>query len=132
MDSVKRALENLGRMWAALNATQRVLLSASALLMVLLLVWGSAGSVPTMVRVAGPEVDAAKRQQILSKFQERNQKHEVRGAEIFVPKEDADRVVLELAGEGSMTNNGVWKFLEQSDIFAPRWTQEKRFQIALQ
>jgi flagellar biosynthesis/type III secretory pathway M-ring protein FliF/YscJ len=132
MDSIKRALESVGRMWAALNATQRVILSASAALMVLLLIWGSASSVPTMVRVVGPEVDASKRQEILSKFQERNQKHEVRGAEIFVPKEDADRVVLELAGEGSMTNNGVWKFLEQSDIFAPRWTQEKRFQIALQ
>ena len=132
MDSVKRALENLGRMWAALNATQRVLLSASAILMVLLLVWGSAGSVPTMVRVAGPEVDAAKRQQILSKFHEHNQKHEVRGAEIFVPKEDADRVVLELAGEGTMGNNSVWKFLEQSDVFATHWQQDKRYQIALQ
>lgn len=132
MDSIKRALESIGRMWAALNATQRVILSVSAALMVLLLVWGSASSVPTMVRVAGPEVDAAKRQEILSKFQARGQKHEVRGAEIFVPKEDADRVVLELAGEGSVGTNAVWKFLEQSDIFAPRWQQEKRFQIALQ
>lgn len=132
MDSVKRALENLGRMWAALNATQRVLLSASAVLMVLLLVWGSAGSVPTMVRVAGPEVDAAKRQAMLARFQERNQKHEVRGAEIFVPKEDADRVVLELAGEGAMGNNSVWKFLEQSDVFATHGLQDKRYQIALQ
>jgi flagellar M-ring protein FliF len=132
MDSVKRALENVGRMWAALNATQRVILSASAILMVLLLVWGSASSVQTMVRVAGPEVDAAKRQQILSRFQEHNQKHEVRGAEIFVPKEDADRVVLELAGEGTMSTNSVWKFLEQSDVFATHWDKDKRYQIALQ
>ena len=132
MDSIKRALESIGRMWTALNATQRVILSASAALMVLLLVWGSASSVPTMVRVAGPEVDASKRQEILTKFQQRNQKHEVRGTEILVPKEDADRVVLELAGEGTMSNNAVWKFLEQSDIFATRWQQEKRLQIALQ
>src|SRR5579862_131367 len=132
MDSIKRALDSIGRMWAALNATQRVILSVSAALMVLLLVWGSASSVPTMVRVAGQEVDAAKRQAILSKFQERNQKHEVHGNDIFVPKEDADRVVLELAGEGTMTNNAVWKFLEQSDIFATRWQQEKRLQVALQ
>jgi len=132
MDSIKRALESIGRMWTALSATQRVILSVSAAAMVLLLLWGSASSVPTMVRVAGAEVDSSKRQEILKKFQERNQKHEVRGAEIFVPKEDADRVVLELAGDGTMSNNAVWKFLEQSDIFANRWQQEKRLQIALQ
>src|SRR5579859_51269 len=132
MDSIKRALESIGRMWTALNATQRVILSVSAAAMVLLLVWGSASTVQTMVRVAGPEVDASVRQGILRKFQERNQKYEVRGAEIMVPKEDADRVVLELAGEGTMTNNSVWKFLEQSDIFATRWQQEKRLQVALQ
>jgi len=132
MDSIKRALESIWRMWAALKATQKVILSASAAAMVLLLLWGSAGTVPTMVRIAGPEVDASKRQTILAKFQERNQKHEVRGAEIFVPKEDADRIVLELAGEGTMSDSGVWKFLEQSDIFANRWDKEKRYQIALQ
>ena len=106
MDSVKRALESIGRMWAALKATQKVILSASAAAMVLLLVWGSGSTVPAMVRIAGPEVDAGKRQSILTKFQERNQKHEVRGAEIFVPKEDADRVVTELAGEGAMSDSG--------------------------
>jgi len=132
MDSIKRALESIGRMWAALNATQRVILSVSAALMVLLLVWGSASSLPTMVRVAGGELDAAARQNILRKFQERNQKHEVRGNEIFVPKEDADRIVTELAGEGTISNNAVWKFLEQSDIFGSRWEKEKRMQIALQ
>jgi len=132
MVSVKRALESIGRMWSALKATQKVILSASAAAMVLLLLWGSAGTVPTMVRIAGPEVDASKRQTILAKFQERNQKHEVRGAEIFVPKEDADRIVLELAGEGTMSDSGVWKFLEQSDIFATRWDKEKRYQVALQ
>src|SRR5579862_7931737 len=132
MDSIKRALESIGRMWAALNATQRVILSVSAAAMVLLLVWGSASSVPTMVRVAGAEVEAGKRQDILRRFQEHNQKHEVRGSEILVPKEDADRIVLELAGESTMSNNAVWKFLEQSDIFATRWQIEKRFQIALQ
>jgi flagellar biosynthesis/type III secretory pathway M-ring protein FliF/YscJ len=132
MDSVKSALESIARMWAALKATQKVILSASAAAMVLLLVWGSAGTMPAMVRVAGPELDANKRQTILAKFQERNQKHEVRGAEIFVPKEDADRIVLELAGEGTLSDSGVWKFLEQSDIFATRWDKEKRYQIALQ
>jgi flagellar biosynthesis/type III secretory pathway M-ring protein FliF/YscJ len=132
MESLKRALEQIGRLWTNLGATQRVVLSAAAALMVLLLFWGSSAATPTWTRVAGAEVDASRRATIVKKLQERNQKHEVRGNEIYVPKEDADRVVLELAGEGAMSDNSVWKFLEQSDIFATRWDKEKRFQVALQ
>ncbi len=132
MDSVKRALDNIGRMWAALNATQRVVLSASAALMVLLLVWGSANSVPTMVRVAGPEVDATTRTAILHKLQEKNQKYEIRGSEIYVPKDDADRIVLELAGDGAMNEDAIWKFLETSDVFASPKDRDNRNKRALE
>src|SRR5579862_9431997 len=132
MDPVKRALDNIGRMWAALNATQRVLLSVSAALMVLLLVWGSASSVPTMVRVAGPEVDAGARASILHKLQEKNQKYEIRGSEIYVPKDDADRIVLELAGDGAMNEDSIWKFLETSDVFASPKDRDNRNKRALE
>jgi flagellar M-ring protein FliF len=132
MDSVKRALDNIGRMWAALNATQRVLLSASAALMVLLLVWGSANSVPTMVRVAGPEVSAEARNTILHRLQEKNQKYEIRGSEIYVPKDDADRIVLELAGENAMNEDAIWKFLETSDVFASPRDRDNRSKHALE
>jgi flagellar M-ring protein FliF len=132
MESLKRAQESIGRMWANLNATQRVILSAAAAAMALLLVWSSVGSTETWVRVAGPEVDMTTRSNIIKKLQERNQKHEIRGTEILVPKQDGDRIVLELAGENAVDNNTVWKFLEQSDIFATRWDKEMRYQIALQ
>src|SRR5882672_1317161 len=132
MDSIKRALESIGRMWAALNATQRVILSVSAAAMVLLLVWGSAASAPAWVRVAGPEIDADARAKVLQKLQEKNQKYEVRGVEIYVPREDGDRVVIELTGEGSMSTSSVFKFLEQSNIFDTRWDREKKLQIAYQ
>jgi flagellar M-ring protein FliF len=129
MESLKRALESIGRMWATLSATQRVILGAAAGLMVVLLVVGSIGTTQAWVRVAGPEAD---RTAILRKLQDRNVKHEVRGSEIYVPKEDADRIMTDLAGDGAVSPNSVYKFLEQSDIFAPRWQQEKRLQIALQ
>lgn len=129
MESLKRALENIGRLWANLTATQRVVVGAAAAAMVLLLVFSSVSAAPTWVRVAGAEVD---RSSVLKKLQERNQKHEVRGSEIFVPKEDADRVITELAGDGTVDRNAVYKFLEQSDILATRWDKEKRLQIALQ
>lgn len=132
MESLKRALEQIGRLWSSLNATQKVILSAGAVVMALLLFWGTSSTTETWVRISGPEVDASKRHEMLQKFQAQNQKHEVRGSEIFVPKQDADRIVLEMAGDGTMSNSSVWKFLEQSDIFATRWDKEKRLQIALQ
>lgn len=132
MDSIQRALQSIGRMWSALHATQRVILSASAVLMVVLLVWGSAASAPSWVRVAGPEVTGDARANILRKLQEKNQKHEVRGAEIYVPKDDADRVVLELAGDGAMSDDAIYKFLETSDIFMSPKDKELRYKRALE
>jgi flagellar M-ring protein FliF len=132
MESFKRALESIGRMWANLTATQRVILSAAAAAMALLLVWSSVGSTEAWVRVAGPEVDASTRTAILKKLQERNQKHEVRGAEILVPKQDADRIVLELAGEVAMNDDVIWKFLESSDPFVDRRQKDLRYKHALE
>jgi flagellar biosynthesis/type III secretory pathway M-ring protein FliF/YscJ len=132
MESLKRALESIGRMWSTLSVTQRVVVGGAALLMAVLLVVSSVGTTQAWVRVAGPEVDAASRAAILKKLQERNQKHDVRGSEILVPKEDADRIVLELAGEGTVNTNAVFKFLEQSNIWDTRWDKEKKLQIAYQ
>lgn len=129
MESLKRALESIGRMWSALTAVQRVVLGAAAALMVVLLVVTSVGTSQAWVRVAGAEANIS---DIQKKLRERNQKFEVRGSEIYVPKEDADHVMVELAGEGTVNNNAVFEFLKQSDIFATRWQQEKRLQIALQ
>lgn len=132
MESLKRALESIGRMWATLSATQRVILGAAALLMVVLLVASSVGTTQSWVRVAGPEVDASKRAGIISKLQERNQKYEVRGSEIVVPKEDADRIVLDLAGDGAMNDDAIWKFLESSDPFLDRKQKDMRYRRALE
>ena len=129
MESLKRALESIGRMWATLSATQRVILGAGALLMVVLLVVSSVSTTQAWVLLPSQGADRAA---ILKKLQERNQKYEVRGSDLYVPKEDADRILVELAGDGAVSTNSVYKFLEQSDIFAPRWEKEKRLQIALQ
>jgi flagellar M-ring protein FliF len=132
MESLKRAQESIGRMWANLNATQRVILSAAAAAMALLLVWSSAGTTQAWVRVAGPEVDQNARYNIIKKLQERNQKHEIRGSEIFVPKEDADRIVLELAGEVGMSDDVIWDFLKSSDPFVDRRQKDLRYKRALE
>lgn len=133
MDAFKRALEYTRRMWGNLNTSQRVLLGASAAALVAFLTWGSvAGAGGDMVRVVGHEVDDAARADVLKKLQEKNEKFEVRSDGIFVPREIADRVVLELAGEGIMSDRAVWQWLESSDIVASKWQLDKRYQVALQ
>jgi len=133
MDVFKRALESIQRMWGNLNPSQRVLIAALGATLVLLLAWGSVGGVgDSMVRVVGHELPEAERGDILKKLQEKQVKYEVRNLDIYVPREDSERVVLELAGDGVMSDRAVWSFLEASDIVASKWQLEKRYQVALQ
>jgi len=133
MDVFNRALESIRRLWGNLTVSQRVLLGASAALMALLLVWGSAVTAgDAWVRVVGHEVTDPERADVLKRLQQSNQRYEVRDRDIYVPKQDADRVVLDLAGEGTLSDRAVWQFLAESDIIATKWQLEKRFQVALQ
>jgi flagellar M-ring protein FliF len=129
MESFKRALENIGRMWANLNITQRVVIGGAAVLMVVLLIVSSLGTSQPWVRVAGPGGDIAS---ITRKLQERKQQHEVRGTEIFVPKEDAERVFMDLAGEGATSPEAIWKFLEDGNPFLDRRQKDLRYKRALE
>lgn len=134
MDVLKRALSQIKSMWGNLNAGQRGVVWASAAGIILLIVWGamSAGTGDSMVKIVGVEVSQEHRSQVLAKLAEKNQRHEIRNQEIYVPRQDADRVVLDMSGEGIYTDQMMWKFLESSDIMASKWDKEKRFQIALQ
>jgi flagellar M-ring protein FliF len=133
MDIFKRALEYIQRMWANLSTSQRTGLAVAATVMALVLVWGSTSGVgESMVRVVGHEIPDAERGDVLKKLQEKNVKYEVRNLDIYVPREEAERVVLELAGDGVMSDRAVWSFLESSDIIASEWQLKKRYQVALQ
>jgi flagellar M-ring protein FliF len=129
MESLKRALGNIGRMWSNLTATQRVIVGGAAALMIVLLVVSSLGTSQAWVRVAGPGGDIST---VTRKLQERHQKHEVRGAEVFVPKEDAERVFVDLAGEGAATNEAIWDFLKDSNPFLDRRQKDLRYKRALE
>jgi flagellar biosynthesis/type III secretory pathway M-ring protein FliF/YscJ len=133
MDTFKRALEAIGRMWGNLNSSQRVLLAALAAGLVLFLAWGSAGGVgESMVKVVGHEIPEAERGDVLKELQKKNVKYEVRNLDIYVPREEAERVVLELAGDGVMSDRAIWGFLAESDIVTSKWQLDKRYQVALQ
>jgi flagellar M-ring protein FliF len=133
MEPFKRALESIRRTWGTLGTSQKVLLSASAAAMVLLLVWGStAATGRAWVRVAGTELRVEERDQVQRKLAEKRIPHEVRNLEVYVPRENADAVILELAGEGILSDRAVWKFLEDESIFVSKWQLEKQYQVALQ
>lgn len=134
MEIVTRTRDSLKRLWGSLNGPQKLTLSVAAVLMVGLLVWGSgAGTSDAWQRVVGHEVDNAERAEVLKSLGQKNAAYEVRnGGEIWVRKAEADRVVLELAGDGALSSQAMWKFLESSDVFATQWDKEKRFQLGLQ
>ncbi len=134
MDWYKQALDRIRQMLGALNGSQRMALLAGAAVLFSLLVWysTSASGDGGMVRVVGHEVSDADRGRVLKQLQEKNQQHEVRNREIYVPKADADRVFLELNSNGVLSTEVYWDFLKTSDPFVGRWQNEKRHQLALQ
>lgn len=134
MDWFKQALDRIRQMLGALNGSQRMALLAGAAVLFSLLVWYSTSTAGDggMVRVVGHEVGDADRGRVLKQLQEKNQQHEVRNREIYVPKADADRVFLELNSSGVLSTDAYWDFLKTSDPFVDRWQKEKRHQLALQ
>lgn len=133
METFKSAGQYVRRLWAGLGPSQRLLVAAAGTAALLLAVWGTvAAGDPPSVRVVGREATPEERAAVLRKFQKEGVRHEVRDQEIYVPRRDADRVILELAGEGILSDQAVWKFLEEDAIFADRWQKEKRYQVALQ
>jgi flagellar biosynthesis/type III secretory pathway M-ring protein FliF/YscJ len=126
-------LERARRFWSALSASQKILLGLVGGLLVLSLAWGSgAAAGEPMDRVLGAEADDASRAQVLDKLRQSGQPHEVRGREVWVPRGSAHRVLMDLAGDGVLSPQAIWKNLQESDPWASRAVLEKRSQIALQ
>jgi flagellar biosynthesis/type III secretory pathway M-ring protein FliF/YscJ len=133
MEAFKSAAEYVRRLWGNLGPSQRLLVGAAAVAALLLAVWATVSATdPPSVRVVGREAAPEERAAVLRKFQKEGRPHEVRDQEIYVPRRDADRVILELAGDGILSDQALWKFLEEDAIFADRWQKEKRYQVALQ
>src|SRR5688572_25430418 len=133
MDIVTRSADSVKRLWGSLNGPQRLVLALSVVLMIGLLMWGSGSAAgDPWQKVAGHEVSDAERGEILKSLAKKQIPYDVQGGEIRVRRAQADKVVLELAGEGVLTEKAMWAWLESSDVFATKWDKEKRYQIALQ
>lgn len=133
MDILARSGDSVKRLWAGLNGPQRFVLALAAVLMVFLLVWGSSSAAgEAWQKVAGHEVGDAERAEVLKALAQKKVPYEVRGGEIYVRKVQADKVVLELAGDGALSGKAMEEWLKTSDVFATSWDKNKRYQIALQ
>ena len=132
MDLLARAGDAAKRLWSSLDSGRRVAVGLAAVLLVLLLGWGSRASSGDWQQVAGSEVDQASRADVAAQLKKSGQRHEIRDGGIWVPRADAERVVLELAGQGVLSDRAIWQWLEKSDIMADRWDKNARMQVALQ
>jgi flagellar M-ring protein FliF len=133
MDIVTRSTDSVKRLWGSLNGPQRLVLALSFVLMIGLLLWGSGSAAgDPWQKVAGHEVSDAERAEILKSLAKKQVPYEVRGGEIHVRRSQADKVVLELAGEGNLTDKAVWAWLDSTDVFATSGDKDRRFQLSLQ
>jgi flagellar biosynthesis/type III secretory pathway M-ring protein FliF/YscJ len=132
MDLLARAGDAVRRFWSSLDAGRRAALGVAAVVALLLIGWGSRAAAGSWQRVAGPELDEAARADVAKSLKQSGQRHEVRDGGVWVPKEDAERVVLELAGQGVLSDRAIWQWLDTTDVFAGPWQQDARYRVALQ
>lgn len=132
MDLLARAGDAVKRLWSSLDSGRRIAVGIAAVVLVLLLGWGSRASSGSWQRVAGSELDDAARADVARSLKQAGQRHEVRDGGIWVPQADAERVVMELAGQGVLSDRAIWQWLDQSDVLADRWQKETRYRVALQ
>jgi flagellar biosynthesis/type III secretory pathway M-ring protein FliF/YscJ len=133
MDIVTRSTDSVKRLWGSLNGPQRFVLALSFVLMIGLLLWGSGSAAGDSWRkVAGHEISDAERAEILKTLAQKQIPYDVQGGEIRVRASQADKVILELAGESGLTEKSMWKWLESTDVFATHGDKDRRWHLSVQ
>ncbi|MBI2900639.1 MAG: hypothetical protein HYY17_10665 [Planctomycetes bacterium] len=133
MELLRRIAGYVRTMFGNMTAPQKVAVLTLLTLVAGAVVWGATSvSADGWVRVAGTELSREERNQVLTKLTEKNVRYQLKNEEIYVPKEIADQTVIELHGEGILSDATLWKFLDESNITASKWQQERRFQVAIQ
>lgn len=131
MDVVKRGTEYVKKAWGNLTGPQRVILIIAALAIVPLLLWAAYGVAgEDMVRFAGSELKGDERKAVLEKLRASGRKFEERGTDIYVPRQDRERLLMDV--QTDLGDVSLRKLLESSNPFESRWDKEKKYQWALQ
>ena len=129
----KSARETIKQAWSNFTPSHKMLLWVMGGLLLVLGIWsGLAVPGDGMVQVVGHEVNDEMRSRAMEHLQKQNQEHEIRNGDVYVPRDDADRVRLELVGQGVLSQASIWKFLAEDSIFTNRWDKEKRQKRAVE
>lgn len=130
---LKRVTETVTSMLKTMTTAQKFGLFILIVGLIGTLVWVSTPQKSgDMARIIGPDEDITVRAQVKAKLDEKNIRYVIQDQGVYVPRADAERIILDLASEGIFGDEQIFKFLKESDLTATRWQQEKKWQIALQ
>lgn len=132
-DYLTRQWSTFVELWESMKPPQKLTIVALVILLVGSLVWTiTTTTASPMTRIVGPDESRETRAQVKQKLDEKRIPYKIVDDAILVNKEDADKVVLDLAVEGVFSDQQIFKFLDQVDFTSTRWTQEKRWLVAIQ
>ncbi len=132
-DFFKRLASNINSMWGNLTAGQKFGLVFLICIMIGGLVWlATPAKTSDLARIIGPEETIEVRAQVKAKLDEKNIRYTIENQSILVPRQDAEKVILDLAADGIFGDEQIFKFLKEIDLTATKWQQEKKWQVALQ
>lgn len=133
MELLRRIAAYIRTMYGNMNGPQKAAVAALAVLVLAVIVWGATSlTADGWTKIVGTEATREERSEVTKKLTEKNIRYEVRNEEIYVRKDQADQAVIDLHGEGVLSDATLWKFLDEANITASKWQQEKRYQVAVQ
>lgn len=132
---LRRALDSIRTMWANLKSPQKfALLTLATLLGLVLVMFLRVGPADGMKELAGlgvpPEVRAEVRRQLEGLGYTKYKVDE--GGVIRVPKEDYDRLFLDMVGLGVFNDDQLFKWLEEVNITSTTWDKKQRMNVTVQ
>lgn len=129
----RRTVEFVTRMWAHLNAGQRVALALLLGLLAVFVGWGVRAATPAGMRVlVSADESQDVRFQARKALEERRIPHQLSDGAILVPREQYDAAFLELYGAGVFDDTRLYEFLDRMNLTATRWERERLWQVAKQ
>lgn len=132
-DYISKQWATIAELWESMKPAQKLTVVALVILLVGSLVWTvTTTTASPMTRIVGPDESRETRAEVKKKLDEKKIPYKVVDDAILVNKEDADKIVLDLAVDGVFSDAQIFKFLDQVDFTSTRWTQEKRWLVAIQ
>jgi len=98
METIRKAMESVRAMWAAMSASQRAAVAVLAVALAIAVAWGASAAGSRGERaLVGPETPYDQQEQVRAKLAELGVPHQIRDGGIWVPAERIDEARLSIA-----------------------------------